>query len=46
MSKVSEAPKQPYEAPKLKDFGPVGELTNGPGGTRPDTGAGSMTMPG
>ena len=41
MSKENEAPKQPYEAPRLKDFGPVEKLTKGQLGTLPDSGAGS-----
>jgi len=43
MSKKNEAPKQPYQPPKLKDFGPVEQLTKGPGGGVSSDGVGGSS---
>ncbi len=43
MSKKNEAPKQPYQPPRLKDFGPVEQLTKGATAPFADGGGGSST---
>ncbi len=44
MSKKNESPKQHYQPPKLKDFGPVEQLTQGTTAFIPDGLAGSKTV--